>query len=196
MPERSHTDYRELLYLETDGELTPAESNELERHVTGCAECRAERRQVERLQGLLADAVVPVDESLRIAVMKRLPEVGWGARHAGAWRLATAVFVILGLAATLLGLGGSGLAAEVPLVGAVVAMLDLFRSALLAGAGLLTASWKGIGLAAAELFQGSKIALAVLGLFVLGIDVLFLRLLLRRRKPAEAEGPQRESRSS
>jgi hypothetical protein len=52
-------------------------------------------------------------------------------------------------------------------------------------------------LAAAELFEGSKIALAVLGLFVLGIDVLFLRLLLRRRKPAEAEGSQREkSRSS
>ena len=64
-------------------------------------------------------------------------------------------------------------------------MLDLFRSSLLAGAGLLDASWRGLGLALGRLFDGSLLNLAAFGIFVVGVDALFLRLLLKTRRKVE-----------
>ncbi len=67
-------------------------------------------------------------------------------------------------------------------------MLELFGSSLVAGAGLLNASWRGVGLALGRLFDGSLLNLVALGVVVLGLDLLFLRLLLStRRAVTEAE---------
>ena len=55
-----------------------------------------------------------------------------------------------------------------------------------AGAGLLTASWQGLGLALGEIFGGSKLTLAVFAVFVAGVDFLFVRYLLRQPSKALA----------
>ena len=69
-----------------------------------------------------------------------------------------------------------------PLAEIFVAVFDLFRSSLVAGAGLLDASWRGLGLALGRLFDGSWLNLVAFGVFVLGVDALFLRLLLKTRR--------------
>ena len=76
-------------------------------------------------------------------------------------------------------------------------MAELFRSAALAGAGLLTASWSGVGLALGEVLSRSTMGFVAFGVFVLGIDCLFLRYLWRQsRQEALARGGQsRENRS-
>ena len=183
----NHTLFKELVFLESDGALEPSDRRKLERHLADCRECRQEQREVARLQEVLREAVVPVDSQFSAQVMKRLPEAGWEARSPAGWRLAIAVFALLGTGSALLALGGGGLSSEMPIAGTALALVGLFRSALVAGGGLLAASWTGIGMAVDKILEGSRLATAVFGTLVLGLDVLFLRLLLRRRA-VRAEG--------
>jgi anti-sigma factor RsiW len=176
-----HGFFKELLYLESDGELGPRDRSKLDTHLASCHECRQEQQEVVRLQNLLEGASIPVDSQFSSRVMNRLPEAGWEARSPAGWRLAIAVFALLGLGSALLALGEGDLSSEMPLVGTALALISLFRSALVAGGGLLAASWTGIGLALDELLGGSRVAFVVFGVLVLGIDLLFLRLLLRQR---------------
>lgn len=177
----NHTKFKEWLYLEADGALEVREGRQLAAHLAGCSECRSEQRAVARLETVLRESVVPVDEGFTREVMLRLPEAGWEARSFSGWRTALVVAVLLGAAAAFLSVGGERLATDLPLAGAAIALLGLFKSALLAGGGLLAASWTGIGLALDRLFEGSRVAFAVFGVLVLGLDLLFLRLLLRYR---------------
>ena len=71
-------------------------------------------------------------------------------------------------------------------------MAELFGSAALAGAGLLAASWSGVGLALGEILSRSTMGLVAFGVFVLGIDCLFLRYLWRLSR-REALVPGRPS---
>ena len=61
---------------------------------------------------------------------------------------------------------GAGVTSS-PLAEIFVAVFDLFRSSLVAGAGLLDASWRGVGLALGRLFDGS-----LLKLWFAGDDVI------------------------
>jgi hypothetical protein len=74
-------------------------------------------------------------------------------------------------------------------LGAFEALFDLALTATQTGAGLLTASWQGVGLAVHELFGGSPLRLAVFGLGVLCLNLLFFRLL--RRPAVELENRRR-----
>jgi len=179
IPSENHSQFKEWLYLQADGMLGGEDRRRLESHMAVCEECRRERREATRLLDLLGEAVVAVDTGLAGRVMSSLPEAGWESKSAASWRLAVAVFALLGTGAAVLGLGETS--ADVPVAGAALALASLFRSALLAGGGLLAASWTGLGLALDELFAGSRVAFAVFALLVFGIDVLFLRLVLRRR---------------
>ena len=67
----------------------------------------------------------------------------------------------------------------VPWIGTLTAIAELLRSAALAGTGLLAASWSGVGLALGDLLSRSPVGFAAFGLFVLGVDFLFLRYLWR-----------------
>lgn len=176
-----HSLLKELLYLERDEELGREDRRRLAQHLEQCHECRRERLEIADLESLLVGATLPVGEDFTRQVMKRLPEAGWEASSPAGWRLAAAIFVLLGAGSAFLALGEGGLASEMPMAGAALALFGLFRSALVAGAGLLTASWTGIGLALDELLGGSKAAFAVFGVLVLGVDLLFVRLLLRQR---------------
>ncbi len=175
-----HQDYRELLQMQADGELSRLESQQLDRHLAACADCRRERQELARLDQLLVAASVPVRDGFRDEVVAALPSAAWQSRHPASWAAGVALVVALGGGAFAL-TSGAGVSVS-PLAEIFVAVLDLFRSSLLAGAGLLDASWRGLGLALGRLFDGSLVNLAAFGVFVLGVDALFLRLLLKTRR--------------
>ena len=56
-----------------------------------------------------------------------------------------------------------------------------------ARAGLLSASWKGLGAGLQDVLGGSKWNLVAFGVLVLGVNALLFRLLRKRDRPAEAE---------
>jgi anti-sigma factor RsiW len=188
MPDMNQPDcatVREWLSLDADGELPPERHRRLEQHLESCAGCAAERRDLERLQQALAGARLAVRPDFRQSVMAALPAAGWEGRAPRAWRLPVAVFALLAAAAALV-LGATSPAAGIAssALGALAAVAGLLEASALAGAGLLAASWKGVGLIVAELLASPLL----LGAFLVLIVCLNLLLfsLLRRRRPAAA----------
>lgn len=196
MPGETHDTFREWLFLELDGGLQPAEKSRLEAHLRVCDECRRERAGAASLARLLDASRVPVRQGFAREVVSALPATGWQGRHPRSWAAALVLLVALGAAAAATVATGGGLAEGLPLAGALGAIAELLRSTALAGAGLLTASWRGVGLALEEALGGSTLNLVVFGVLVLGLDLLFIRFLLRssRRAQAAAE-PARGERS-
>jgi predicted anti-sigma-YlaC factor YlaD len=181
--QQQHGVFEEWLELELDGSLAPEQEARLAAHAADCARCRAARRSHAQLAALLAAARVEVEPGFRERVLQALPAAGWEARHPRTWRLPLTAFVVLGgLAAALLGVSSAHVEPGGSVLGAVLALGGLARAAVLAGAGLLGASWKGIGLAVRELLD-SPANLGALGLLVLCLDLLLVSLL-RRRRPA------------
>jgi hypothetical protein len=56
----------------------------------------------------------------------------------------------------------------------------MFRASAVAGAGLIAASWKGLGMAFAAALS-SPVSIGVFGVFVLCLNLLLVSLLRRRR---------------
>jgi hypothetical protein len=178
-----HSTYR----VDADGRLEGEEERaRLEEHLASCAECREERRELRAFAGLLRRSAIEVRPDFRQAVMASLPTAGWEVRSASArtWRFPAAVLVLLGaLGAGLLLAGpepsGSGFSI-------LLAVGSLCRAAVLAGAGLLAASWKGIGLVVERVIS-SPASLGAFGFLVLCLNLLLFSLL-RRKRPAAAKG--------
>ncbi len=185
-----HSVYREWLYLEADGGLTTPERARLHRHLLSCARCRREKEQLPALFELLAGSRVEAREDLVERVMSSLPPAGWEARHPRSWIVAALLLAaVSGLSALMVG-GGAG---QLPGASALVSIAELFRSTIAAGAGLLAASWQGLGMAVGELIGRSPVETIVFALFVLGVDVLFLRFLVRSwRTERVGRGAQRD----
>lgn len=188
MNQADHNAYREWLNLAADGSLSREEQRRLEEHLASCAECRREREDLLALDTLLRRSAIPVRSDFRAAVMASLPAAGWEARAPRTWRFPAAVLVLLAsLAAALL---AAGSAAAPSGFSALLAVGGMFRAAALVGAGLLAASWKGIGLVVDEVIS-SPMSLGVFGFLVLCLNLLLISLI-RRRRPARAAA-RRES---
>jgi hypothetical protein len=69
----------------------------------------------------------------------------------------------------------------------LLAIGGLFRAAVLAGAGLLAASWKGVGLVFERVIS-SPASLGAFGFLVLCLNLLLISLLRRKRPAPAAEG--------
>ena len=194
-----HDRYREWLTLEGESglELRADERRLLDEHVAGCARCRAERDELARMDALLSESRVAVRPGFRDDVMRALPAAGWEGRSPRAWRLPVAVMLLLGMAASLLfGIHSAGASAGMPLAGAVAAVAEAATTGLLAGTGMLWASWRGVGFALDSLLTPSAtVALVVL---VLCLDVLVFTVIVRhgRAEPATADEPAARGRSS
>ena len=164
----------------------PARRAVLAEHVAGCAECQKESRDLREVHQLRSASVVRPREGFTGEVMRALVPAPWEARAVVVWRWPFAMLLALGgIAAVLLG----GAAAELePASGsfdAFVALARLFESAALAGAGLLGASWRGLGSGLGLWLAASKTHLALAGGLVLGLNLLLLRLLRpASRRPA------------
>jgi hypothetical protein len=183
----THAEIQDWIELESDGELRDERQlRVLDEHVAGCAECAAARAGSLQLRAALDSARVTLRADFQSAVMAALPAAGWEARSPRTWAVPLALFALLGgAAAAVVGLEAARLQPSGPLAAAFLALGDLFGAALLAGGGLLGASWRGIGLAVRELAGSSTGSLVALGGLVVGLNWMVWRLA-RRRAPARA----------
>lgn len=168
--------------------LAPARKAALAEHLAGCSVCQRERRELEEVRHLLAAAVVQPREGFSGEVMRALAPAPWEARALVVWRWPFALLLALGGAAAVL-LGGAAASLE-PSAGsfdAFLALARLLESAALAGAGLLGASWRGLGSGLAEWLGASKTHLAFAGGLVLALNLLLLRLLRSSSRSSAAE---------
>ena len=189
-----HSTYQEWLHSELDGALTTGERSQLRDHLVYCDQCKAEKEELIQLERLLADSHLPVRAEFCDEVMASLPASGWEARFPKSWIAAlVAVVMLVAGAAALISSVGSGLEPAVPLAGAFVAILEMLQSSVLAGAGLLTASWKGLGLAFQELLGGSIWNLLAISALVFAVDFLLIRMLVRQGRPAAEQASQSKS---
>lgn len=180
---RDHSPFREWLTLEDPdlSGLTPGERRRLEEHLSACASCRAERAELQALDRLIVEEALPVRASFRQEVLAALPAAGWEGRSPRAWMWPVAAMLALGIAAAaLLGASSTRLAPGASFISALAAVGDLFLTGLLAGTGLLSASWRGIGLVLDRALTPSSTVAFVL--LVISIDVLLLSMILRRRR--------------
>jgi anti-sigma factor RsiW len=182
MSRPDHSTYREWLNLDADGSLGSGERALLDEHLAACADCRRERQEIEALDGLLRREALPVRSDFQAAVMSALPTAGWEARSPRAWRFTAAVILLLGGFAAALLIAGS--APNPSGFGALAAVAGMLQASAVAGAGLLGASWMGIGLVLDKVVA-SPVSLGAFGLLVLCLN-LFLVSLIRRRRPAGA----------
>src|SRR5690349_18770348 len=177
-----HTTYREWLNLEADGRLARDERARLEDHLATCSACRTELDGMRELDGLLLQASVPVREGFRDDVMALLPAAGWEARAPRTWGFPAAMFILLGVIATAV-IGSGSAAGEHAGLGALSAIFGMFHATVLAGSGLLGASWKGLGLVFQEMLS-SPMSLGMFGVFVLCLNILLVSMIRKRRTAA------------
>lgn len=182
---QEHDRYRESLDLEVDGALAESERQALDRHVAGCGECRAERQALAALHARLAEVRQPVRAGFALEVVRALPAAPWEASAPRAWRAPLLLLLSLGgLSAVLLGRAAAGLEPHARFFGAIGALADLLQASLVAGVGLLGASWKGLGLGVAEWLASSKLNWIAAALLVIGINYLLVRIVGARRRLA------------
>jgi anti-sigma factor RsiW len=178
MKRPDHSTYREWLNLDAEGVLPQERRGPLDEHLAACAECRAERNELQALAGFLLKGRVPVRADFRAQVMSALPPAGWESRSPLTWAFPASVFVLLGaIAAVTMG----GRSPRSSLVAVQTAVAGMFRASAVAGAGLIAASWKGLGLAFSAALS-SPMSLGAFGIFVLCLNLVLFSLL--RRRPA------------
>ena len=135
------------------------------------------------LQVFFRESRVPVREGFKESVMEALPAPAW--RKAPVrFALPVAAMVFFSLGAMALFSGAAAGEGHVFATGGAV--LDLFTAALMAGAGLFTASWSGLGAAVGGLFTADAGSLVGFGVLVLFANLLFFSLLRRRRVATES----------
>ncbi len=179
MKQPDHDFYRELVYLEPDGLLGAGERARLRRHLATCQECEALRGDLAEMAQLLESSRIEVEPDLVRRVLASLPPAGWEVRRPASWGVAAMLLALLGGTSVAVAALGGGLSAASPLAGTFLAVFDMLRSTALIGAGLLGASWQGVGMAIQDAVGGSPMSLTAFGIVVLGLDVLFLRFLIR-----------------
>jgi len=182
------TTVREWIDLEADGCLPEADRRRL---LAVLAEEPAYRRELEelrRLHTMLAADRVDVKAGFHARVMDSLPAAAWEPSGRQSWGLAVAATVALAVVSTmLLALGGAAQASG-PVLGIVSAVGQALQASLLTGAGLLGASWRGVGLALGELLTVSPLTTVVFAVAVLAVNLLFFRLLRRGARTPQPAG--------
>jgi predicted anti-sigma-YlaC factor YlaD len=188
MKRPDHSTYREWLNLDADGVLPREARGPLDEHLAACEECRAERDQLLALENLLHRTSVPVRPDFRAQVLSSLPSAGWESRSPRTWAFPAAVFALLAaVAAVTVG----GRSPHSSLLAALTAVAGMFRASAAAGAGLIAASWKGLGLAFSAALA-SPLSLGAFGVFVLCLNLVLFSLLRRRRSlPADVVSRER-----
>lgn len=177
------TTLHQWLDQDLDGELSPAEKAQLDERLATDGRWRSERDKLAALRTLLASDRVEVHTGFAARVQEGLPVAPWE-RPAPAWWLPAGLLAAFAAAAALV-LGGAGaLAPEGALAGTAVTLFDFLATSFLAGAGLLAASWRGVGMGLEELFAQSEVNLVAFGVAVVCLNLLFFRMLRRRQTTA------------
>ena len=178
-----HSTFREWLNLDADGSLAPGERARLHEHLAGCDECRREREELAAFQRLFERSALPVRSGFADSVMAALPHAGWEGKSPRTWTFPLAAAAMLMLVAGFVVAGSTSGTAPSGLA-ALDALGGMLRAAALAGAGLLGASWKGIGLIVEDIIS-SPVSLGAFGFLVVCLNLLLVSLV-RRRRPSAA----------
>jgi anti-sigma factor RsiW len=187
----SETQVFEWLDLEADGCLPEADRARLEIAMNENPEYRRELDRLRELRHAIEASRVEVRPEFTTRVMEALPVASWERAGRQGWGLAAAVVVALAAVSTVL-LGTAGAAGGTgPVFGVVAAIGQMLQASLLTGAGLLGASWRGVGLALQEILSVSPMTSVAFGAAVVAINLLFFRLLRR-----EVRAPQLAGRDS
>ncbi len=179
MPTLDKKTIEEWMERSLDGDLSSHEEWLLEGELAGSPELEAEHRRSKGLVRVLTASRIGVREGFKEGVLAGLPATSWETRSARAWRLPAAILagIAVALAAIALrtdpGTGG-------PLVGVLAAVASLLENAVVTGAGLLGASWKGLRLVANEALSSSPSALAGSVLILVALCFVLVRALRRR----------------
>jgi len=182
--------FREWIQLDLGEELPPHDRAAFTDHLGTCAACRAEREEAEALRRVLRRSRIEVRPDFRSAVLASLPPTGWESRSPRTWIVPLAAMVLLAVSAvTVLSRGEMTLP---PGVSALFAVGEMLRASMLAGVGLLDASWKGMGLLVGKVIS-SPAGFGVFGLLVLSLNLLVVSMI-RRRRAAQAAAPASVSR--
>lgn len=182
----------EWLDLDLEGELGRAEKAHLDARLEASAELRAERRALAAIHAMFDEGRIPVRPELCTRVMSSLPVAAWEAQRSPAWTLPLAIMLLLALGAVLT-LGTAGhLVTESPTLGTVLAVADFLGTTTMAGAGLVAASWHGLGLGLEAFIAESGLNLLALATLVVFINLLFFGMLRRPRAVRAAESTGRE----
>ena len=193
MKQPDHSTFREWLHLESDGELNAGERSGLQQHLASCSRCRQERQELANLAAMMQNSRIPVGDDFKKEVMTSLPAAGWETRSPRTWLAALVAVLLLSVGSVLLiGSAGPEALSAVP-IAAATAVWGLLSSSALAGAGLLAASWKGLGIAFQDILGQSVWNIVAFGVLVLCLDLILFRLLFGR-KTAAAES-EKSSRS-
>jgi len=168
---------QEWMHLAVDGELGDAELTALREALDREPSLAREYQELVELDRRLAASRKPVSPELIQQVMAGLPAAGWEARHPRTWGLVASLLLLLGgLSAAMVGMGSAQLSGAGSFFGALGAVANMFGAAALAGAGMLGASWKGLGLALGQVLAGSTLSLGVFAFLVLCLNLLFVSL--------------------
>ena len=180
MASRNDTKLLEWLDLEADGCLGDAERGELEAALAADPELRRAGEELQRLHQALLSCRVEVAADFSERVMAALPAAPWRRSSRRSWGLAAAAVAVLAVASSLLvGVGASAIGTG-PLFGLFGAVSQMLQASVVTGAGLLGASWRGVGLALEEILSVSPATMVAFALVVAGVNLLFFRLLRRR----------------
>ena len=179
----AHDNQLAELDLWVDGALSESEAIALGQRLEHDRDLQVERHRLEALREALVQQRVEPPDGFADAVMARLPQ-----RHRRTvrpWALAAAATLAVGLGAAgmlrwgLRGAAGDGALAPLLTVG------DFFATVLLAGSGLLAASWRGVGQLVAGWLGESPVNLVVGVVLVVGVNLLLVSLLRRRALAAQ-----------
>jgi hypothetical protein len=180
----AHTDPKLLVDLGLDGALAPAEHEELRARIANDETLRREERELGKLHEVLAAGRIVARPGFTAAVMAALPESALLANRADrkllGWRSVLGTLAaVLALALGAFGVAGARSADGVGFA-AARAVADFAASAVLSGAGLLAASWRGVGMAVAAALDLP--ATVIFGIGVVAVNALLIALLRRPRR--------------
>lgn len=146
------------------------------------------------------DPVVHLLESVRIAVregfaegvLARLPDVSWSRRRVPWGLVAACTAVVMMAVATILVSGsdaGSGVAA-------VDSLVELLATGLMAGAGMLAATWGGLRTTVGGALRESPGTTLAVSVLLIGAAFALVRLVGQRREAMARSSNSRDDRRS
>ncbi len=172
----------EWLDLHLEGQLRPEQEAQLKTRLAQDPVLAVELQALSTVHGLLAQQRIAVQPGFKDRVLQALPVASWEPQRQAFWVPLAAMVLLAVSAALFLSLGRE----ENHLWATGSAVFDFLQAGLLAGAGLLTASWRGLGMGLEELITSSMSSFVVFVLLVLMLDFLVISLLRRRAKPQSA----------
>ena len=180
---------REWMDLDVDGALDAPQKAQLTERLRADSELADERGSLESLHQLLAESRIAVEPGFQARVMAALPHPAWrrstADRGIPAWGAPLAAMLVFALGAAWL-LAGSGLLTAGVVGGTAVALLDLASTSVLAGSGLLFATWQGLGWGLGEVLGDSILNLVAFGTLVVCLNLLLVSMLRRPQAVAVA----------